>query len=298
VGGNISPESGVATDFSNSQSNPVQWTVTAADGATQADYWVTVNAWISAPSIALTPGHSQLGYTITASDPAADSYDVYWVAGSQNDVAAVTEGPKIEAGTSLAGVIPNLAADTLDSVIVVAHKAGWTDCDSLIVSDTTFTVYAIGGAGPAGGWIFYENPNYAVDGWRYLEASPTNLTYYEWGASYEDVQGTDTAIGTGKENTRLIVQKYPGGNYAANHCNDYRGGDKDDWFLPSKEELNLMWTNLKQQALGEFTDMYYWSSSQYDYYDNEDAYILLFTTGQLVTRYKNYGALVRPARAF
>src|SRR5207249_5347840 len=29
--------------------------------------------------------------------------------------------------------------------------------------------YAIGDIGPAGGFIFYENPNYARDGWRYLE---------------------------------------------------------------------------------------------------------------------------------
>src|SRR5262249_36294331 len=32
--------------------------------------------------------------------------------------------------------------------------------------------YEIGDTGPAGGLIFYENPNYAADGWRYLEAAP------------------------------------------------------------------------------------------------------------------------------
>ena len=32
--------------------------------------------------------------------------------------------------------------------------------------------YALGDTGPAGGFIFYENPNYAADGWRYLEAAP------------------------------------------------------------------------------------------------------------------------------
>ena len=33
--------------------------------------------------------------------------------------------------------------------------------------------YALGDIGPAGGYIFYENPNYAADGWRYLEAAPS-----------------------------------------------------------------------------------------------------------------------------
>jgi len=32
--------------------------------------------------------------------------------------------------------------------------------------------YALGDIGPAGGFIFYENPNYLADGWRYLEAAP------------------------------------------------------------------------------------------------------------------------------
>jgi hypothetical protein len=32
--------------------------------------------------------------------------------------------------------------------------------------------YAAGDTGPAGGLIFYVNPNFAADGWRYLEAAP------------------------------------------------------------------------------------------------------------------------------
>src|SRR5262249_8327806 len=32
--------------------------------------------------------------------------------------------------------------------------------------------YAPGDVGPAGGFVFYVNANYARDGWRYLEAAP------------------------------------------------------------------------------------------------------------------------------
>ena len=44
--------------------------------------------------------------------------------------------------------------------------------------------YGIGDTGPAGGLIFYVNPNYAVDGWRYLEAAPFDQSAgATWGCS-------------------------------------------------------------------------------------------------------------------
>jgi len=41
--------------------------------------------------------------------------------------------------------------------------------------------YALRDTGPAGGLIFYLNPNYATDGWRYLEAAPSDQsTGVQW----------------------------------------------------------------------------------------------------------------------
>ena len=37
-------------------------------------------------------------------------------------------------------------------------------------------IYAIGDIGPAGGYIFYINPDYDQDGWRYLEAAPGDFS--------------------------------------------------------------------------------------------------------------------------
>ena len=54
---------------------------------------------------------------------------------------------------------------------------------------------------------------------------------------------TDTAIGTGEENTIAIIDAQGGiaTSYAAGVARSYRGGGFDDWFLPSKDELNQMY---------------------------------------------------------
>ena len=74
---------------------------------------------------------------------------------------------------------------------------------------------------------------------------------------------TGTAIGTGQANTTAIVTTQGAGSYAAQLCNDLTVGGYNDWFLPSKDELDLMYENLYLQEVGGFTDDYYWSSSEF-----------------------------------
>jgi len=48
---------------------------------------------------------------------------------------------------------------------------------------------------------------------------------------------------------------------AAQLCDALNYGGYNDWFLPSKDELNRMYVNLKVYGFGGFVDYYYWSSS-------------------------------------
>lgn len=123
--------------------------------------------------------------------------------------------------------------------------------------------YKLGDRGPGGGWIFYDKGN-SDNGWRYLEASPHDLsTGISWSNGKNIETGsTDEAVGLGKLNTEKIIQAQGSGEYAAKICADYRGGSKNDWFLPSKDELKLMFDFFYRNSSEGLTESYYWSSSE------------------------------------
>ncbi|MFA7019366.1 MAG: InlB B-repeat-containing protein, partial [Sphaerochaetaceae bacterium] len=191
------------------------------------------------------------------------------------------------------------------------------------VVTTSMTLYAkwvpfgIGVIGPSGGLIFYEKDSYS-DGWRYLEAAPAG-----WSGGSEDPEyrfgfhristegtnikvGTETGLGSGKANTQALVAAMGSSaysdssgstttaQYAAKVCADYQGGGHDDWFLPSKDELNLMYQNLYRKSLGGFNNWStYWSSSE----DSANYAWSLGHWGQGSSSRSNVNE-VRPVRAF
>lgn len=44
-------------------------------------------------------------------------------------------------------------------------------------------------------------------------------------------------------------------------CSEYRGGGYSDWYLPSKDELNLVYINLRRTGKISGND-WFWSSSE------------------------------------
>ena len=197
-----------------------------------------------------------------------------------------------------------------------------------------------------------------VCGWRYLEAAPSDIRVLNgvptvdssvsasYGVKYRFIFGyyrkldssnnlyvngtttfnssncTKTAIGTGKDNTKMLVaamgeQTYTAfggstttGDYAARLCDilefENDGVVYDDWFLPSKDEMNLMYTNLFKAKLGNFSDSSdsnYWSSSEgVDNNNARTAWEQYFRTGSVggdvssVPRNSSYK--VRAVRSF
>jgi len=147
-----------------------------------------------------------------------------------------------------------------------------------------WTPYALRDIGPAGGYIFYDKGNYykadfrivkaapdpvlitpTYSDWRYLEAAPSDQsTSAPWGCKGISISGADgTAVGTGEQNTIDIEAGCTTLDTAADICANLSLGGYSDWFLPSMDELNLMYANLKLFGVGGFTDNNYWSSSEY-----------------------------------
>jgi hypothetical protein len=118
-----------------------------------------------------------------------------------------------------------------------------------------WTPYQAGDEGPRGGVVVYDNGSYSA-GWRYIEASH-NTGYKIWGPSGDSTGATSQAVGMGKTNTELIVDEY-GSLYAADWC--YNFEEPGEWFLPSKEELALVYS--QKWNIGVDTEC--WSSSEYD----------------------------------
>ena len=178
-------------------------------------------------------------------------------------------------------------------------------------------IYELGDTGPGGGIIFYRDlSGFTVQGYsggagsfesytaRYLEAAPSNSGTAQWGASetlisnvttFTSTSHTDAStIGNGRKDTRIIVNALTSEtDRAAQLAAAYQGGEKNDWFLPSLGELNLLYIN--RDYVGNLGTSVYWSSSQYG---SEFVWVRDFSGGPQDNGLKNESYYVRPIRAF
>ncbi len=142
-----------------------------------------------------------------------------------------------------------------------------------------------------GGIVFYLDG----DGGGLICAESDQSTNAEWGCYETTIGGTGTGIGTGAANTAAIVAGCSESGIAARICNDLFLNGYSDWFLPSKDELNLMYQNLKLAGIGGFASAYYWSSSESS---SSIAWTQYFGSGYQGGYYKGNADYVRAVRAF
>lgn len=193
------------------------------------------------------------------------------------------------------------------------------------------TVCKVGDIGPGGGIVFYDAGKEEYWG-RYLEIAPKSCEGVKlpWRPAGNNKtvytpQGDQTAaelrvlakgIGMGKVNTRIITVALGAGEYAAKYAEDSTCGGRDDWFLPSKDELDVAYNKLVttrvckpgrpdkkltspecigDTVIGAFNKGYYWTSTDYN---NATAWSQYFTDGQQFDRVQTMDGNKNPETPF
>ena len=158
----------------------------------------------------------------------------------------------------------------------------------------------LGDIGPASGFIFYDKGSYS-NGWRYLEVAPADIEFTApWFAStyYVYLAGTKKEVGSGKSNTKYIVEQLGKEAQAALKCSLLNFNGFTDWYLPSIDELKLIYTNIYKNGLGNFMhtrNSYYCSSSQINI---NNVWTLRFNDGQQMPQNMRSPIIVRAIRTF
>ena len=95
-----------------------------------------------------------------------------------------------------------------------------------------------------------------------------------WNGAFVQTHATSTS--DGHDNTKKILRvqghKLP---YAAKLCADFEYERQDDWFLPSKDQLQILYEN--QHLLDGLSHELYWSSTEHE---TGRAWVQNFTTGE------------------
>ena len=141
-----------------------------------------------------------------------------------------------------------------------------------------------------GGIVFYVDES----GKHGLIASEKDQKKAKWyNGDFKITKASGAAVGTGQANTTAIIEVQGKGAYAASVCDQLELNGFSDWFLPSKDELNLL--RKQRYVVGGFDNLSYWSSTEYgiDYAWGQN-----FRSGAQDYGNKNSAPAFRAIRAF
>lgn len=191
----------------------------------------------------------------------------------------------------------------------------------------------IGMTGPGGGLIFFVDYNDQYAGFNYLEAAPTdgvfassaatgvwattvancgavsnascqaNSIYTQTGVALATIKGLHRGLFGGQSATNAIIAKHAGvalNLFAAGVADSYtapafNGVTISDYYLPTRDEIELMQKNLNNSGVGGFVGNDYWSSSEGD---ASYAWTQAFDRGVQSDGGKSSTLYLRPVRAF
>ncbi|NUN04894.1 MAG: DUF1566 domain-containing protein [Bdellovibrio sp.] len=268
---------------------------------------VTLASGQNITSLSLTPGVNYK-FAVSAVDSvgnqsAYSSYSATWLATKSDPcLGTPTPGTECEGGAIYLGSLSPGATSGSGTDKYMTTPGGCGDIPAGSVS---------GGSGPSS----YANADFTPtscsgndatrkywnDGTGSLYDIP-NLTNYT-STSGTGYGGTNTDNKYGNQNAVEIVAITAAGSggyhAAARYCDKLDYGGYKDWYLPSRYELNLMWTNKGSIPGLDVSGNWYWSSTEYA---SDTSWIQRFDAGLQSAGNKNAnlpnGLLVRCVRRF
>ena len=242
------------------------------------------------------------------------------------------------------------ATQSATTYTITATNATGSATQTFSFTVSAVVTYAVGDTGPGGGTIIYVSasgfncgPEFSATGspaggkCHYLEVAPkgwnglTSDSMTVWGNVNVNISGiqddtsvynNDLGVGLGYRNSELIVAQNgtydaSSNKYAAGEARAYAGGGKNDWYLPTSAELNLMCQWAKQilpnvavrcsggssASTRGFQQNIYWSSSEQGTTPRNNIFYRIwaqtFSTGDQTWDHLISSALyVRPVRSF
>jgi hypothetical protein len=192
------------------------------------------------------------------------------------------------------GVVTPVTAGTT-TIMVETVDGGLTAICTVTVNPAAVAIGDSFGGGIVAYILQSGDPGYDANMQHGLIAAPADQsTGIQWyNGSCVATGATGIAIGTGQTNTTAIVTTQGEGSYAAQLCDDLTEGGYDDWFLPSKDELDKLFIN--KVAIGGFAVDIYWSSLEDSAFD---AWLQSFLAGSQGKTRKDRTYRVRAVRTF
>ena len=228
----------VSGDFSTIDwANGPYFIKTETDPAGGTSYSITGTSQLLSVPYAL---HAKTAETVTGgiteTDPVFTAWDKDYADLINTPAAADGSETKVTAGTN------------------ISITGSGTETSPYTISTTPLTI----GQAYQGGIIFWLDGT----GQHGLIAATTDQsTEIQWSnGTYTVTNAVRDGIGAGMYNTERIIANQSTGSYAGQLCANYQGGGYGDWYLPSKYELNLLYS--QKTAVGGFASDFYWSSTE------------------------------------
>ncbi len=250
---------------------------------------------------------------ITEADPVYTSSQAANIAVTDitnlSNLSGTNTGDQTISRTGLTVTLSNGGATYQDSINTYIAGDG-IDITNNVISEKKYQV----GDFAQGGIVFWVDET-GEHGLVCAKTDQNGGSGVRWYAgTYGNTQAKGDGPYAGKANTSIIIAAQvaigdDGGTYAARICNELQitegGKTYGDWYLPSKEELNLMYQNKATINATATTNggsdfasssAHFWSSTEYDETFARQQY---FANGDQVGYNKNISsAYVRAIRAF